>query len=337
VQHHPISNIVNNTGPYSSFPFQDVLLPSYVYQIYEVIDGKDLLELFNSNPSALTENLIRYVFYQVVEVVHRVHLRGVVHLDIKPENVMFDLTKTQIVLIDFGFSEVFDLKDPISITKKSGSIEYCAPEIYFESLYDGRFADVWSLGVLLYVLLFRRFPFNIKLEKGVKLSRSEYLQAMFEEKVTASLVFPDKTASSLRSLLCGMLAPNPEDRLDTYEILTHEWFSALKNPQHNHIQQQTLQLHFKHNSKYSFNSYANSVSNNNSIANKSNCANDNSINQLNKSPLKQRGVSPCRYNMQNNPVLDRTHNNSKGKIKNNLLKASFHPRTPHLSQPLISA
>jgi len=223
---------------------------SYVYQIYDVVDGKDLLELFNSNPSALTENLIRYVFYQVVEVLHRVHQRGVVHLDIKPENVMFDTSKGQIVLIDFGFSEMFDMHDPISVSKKSGSIEYCAPEIYFESLYDGRFADVWSLGVLLYVLLFRRFPFNIKVDKGVKMSRGDYLQAMFEEKVTGSLLFPDKTASSLRSLLCGMLAPNPEDRLSTGEILSHEWLLPLKNAHHTHQQQQTLHVNFKHNSKF---------------------------------------------------------------------------------------
>jgi len=341
---------------------------SHVYQIYDVVDGKDLLELFNSNPSALTENLIRYVFSQVVEVVHRVHQRGVVHLDIKPENVMFDTSKGQIVLIDFGFSEMFDLHDPITVTKKSGSIEYCAPEIYFESLYDGRFADVWSLGVLLYVLLFRRFPFNIKVDKGVKMSRGDYLQAMFEEKVTGSLLFPDKTASSLRSLLCGMLAPNPEDRLSTGEILAHEWFAPLKNAHHVHLQQQSLHVNFKHQSKFAnclghYVNVAMQVAHNSAVTVQQTAAIVNSSNMPSISVQAQattavaaavaiastNNSSSLRVQMNPNSInagsnnnssnnFDRHHaqNSNANKKKKSLLKQSFHPRNPTLSQPILA-
>jgi serine/threonine protein kinase len=308
----------------------------------------------------LTENLIRYVFYQVVEVVNRVHQRGVVHLDIKPENVMFDTSKGQIVLIDFGFSEMFDMHDPISVTKKSGSIEYCAPEIYFESLYDGRFADVWSMGVLLYVLLFRRFPFNIKVDKGVKMSRGDYLQAMFEEKVTGSLLFPDKTASSLRSLLCGMLAPNPEDRLSTGEIMSHEWFAPLKNAHHLHLQQQTLHVNFKHNSKFAHtlghyvnvamqvaqNSVQSTVVANStnfpslSVASQAtNAVAAVAIASTNNSSSIRAQLNPnagSNNNSSNN--FDRHHaaQNLLNKKKKSLLKQSFNTRNPTLSQPILA-
>jgi serine/threonine protein kinase len=289
---------------------------------------------------------------------------------------MFDTSKGQIVLIDFGFSEMFDMHDPISVTKKSGSIEYCAPEIYFESLYDGRFADVWSLGVLLYVLLFRRFPFNIKVDKGVKMSRGDYLQAMFEEKVTGSLLFPDKTAASLRSLLCGMLAPNPEDRLSTGEILSHEWFSALKNPNHYHQQQQSLHVNFKHNSKFahSLGHYVNiamqlthshnhammsavspmsiqsaALNNTNvpsiTVSSQATAAASVAISSTNNSSSVRPQLNPnaminagSNNNSSNN--FDRSYHlavqNNNAKKKKSLLKQSFHPRNPTLSQPILA-
>jgi len=280
--------------------------------------------------------------------------------------------KVKIVLIDFGFSEMFDMNDPISVTKKSGSIEYCAPEIYFESMYDGRFADVWSLGVLLYVLLFRRFPFNIKVDKGVKMSRGDYLQAMFEEKVTGSLLFPDKTASSLRSLLCGMLAPNPEDRLSTGEILSHEWFQPLKNAHHVHQQQQSLHVNFKHASKFAhtLGHYVNvamqvthshtavssmSVQQSSAVANSSNLPSLTvssqattavsaavAISSTNNSSSVRPQLNPNAINAGSNNNssnnFDRQHlsiQNNNAKKKKSLLKQSFH-RNSTLSQPILA-
>jgi len=223
---------------------------SYVYQVYELINGKDLLELFNSNPHTCTKNLVRLLFFQIVEIINRCHKRGVVHLDIKPENIMYDTTKNQLFLIDFGFAETFQHSNPETLTKKSGSVEYCAPEIYFDSKYDGQKADVWSLGVLLYVLLFHKFPYTpIKLDKE-KMSHVEYLRAMFEDKLSGDLWFPETTSSSLSNLIQSMLNPNPRNRLSPEQILKHEWFSPLQNQQH--VQLQLKLLHHSHSSQKHF-------------------------------------------------------------------------------------
>jgi len=213
--------------------FQD----AYVFQVFELIEGKNLLELFNSAPQALTESLVRLMFYQIVDIIHRCHKRGVVHLDIKPENIMYDTAKGQIIIVDFGFAETFQHSNPVSISKRSGSVEYCAPEIYFDAKYDGQCSDVWSLGVLLYVLLYRKFPFIPKGKRGIKSSRDtpqqkqKYLQAMFEEKLVGECLLPENTSPALLNLFQGLLSPTPSHRFTAGQILRHEWFDSLRTSQ----------------------------------------------------------------------------------------------------------
>lgn len=162
---------------------------------------------------------------------------------------MYDIPKDQIVLIDFGFAQLFDQSNPVSITKRSGSVEYCAPEVYFASEYDGRQADVWSLGVLLFVLLFHHFPFpspkHSKKGANSRASRREEVEASFAEKAAGSLVMPAGASYEVKSLLRSMLSPDPTLRLTTTQIMRHPWFANLNNPQHVHIQRQLLRFHFR--------------------------------------------------------------------------------------------
>jgi len=221
---------------------------------------------------------------------------------------------------------------------------------------------------------------SFQVEKGVKLSRSEYLQVMFEEKVTGSLIFPKKTHPSLRSLICGMLAPNPFDRFTAHDILTHEWFSPLNSSHHVFIQQQTLQLHFKHSSKFNLSSYHNYI--NNLAANPGNTCNvaasaappSTTATAAPSSPMKidspatsssqqkqhqsafssfkskhyhkepshkelKKKVSKL-YETSSNSSAANIENYKKTKTKgtgHKFLNVLFHPKTPHLSQPQITA
>jgi len=200
--------------------------------VYDLVEGKDLLSLFNSSPSLFDKHLIRALFFKVVEVVDRIHKKGVVHLDLKPENIMFDAVNHEFVLIDFGFAEFFQPSNPISVIKKSGSMEYCAPEIYFEPKYDGSKADVWSLGVLLFVLLFQKFPFQNYMRKlsDSNLKSKTILRATFDEKKKGEFVAPVWASGRLLSLFKGIFNPNPKLRFNTEQILNHEWFMPLQLP-----------------------------------------------------------------------------------------------------------
>ena len=92
---------------------------------------------------------------QLLEILAYLHLRKISHRDIKLENIIID-KQGQIKLIDFGFS--CNAERPLNTF--CGTISYMSPEIVSRKDYDGSLSDVWSAGVLLYILLSGRLPFK---------------------------------------------------------------------------------------------------------------------------------------------------------------------------------
>lgn len=99
------------------------------------------------------------VFSQLVSAVQYCHCRGVVHRDLKAENVLLD-KDMNIKLADFGFSNRYEEGSPL--TTWCGSPPYAAPEVFQGLEYDGPKADIWSLGVVLYALVCGALPFDGK-------------------------------------------------------------------------------------------------------------------------------------------------------------------------------
>jgi len=188
----------------------------------------DLVKFLNSNPP-LKRSKCRNIFTQLVYVLQFLHERLIVHGDIKLENVLYDPKAGKIRLIDYGSS--FLLENPSQKLKGLLSTKcYIAPEIFFFAKYDGFKTDIYSLGVLLFALIFGEMPFTDgnEVEYYSKLTNrgKKYL---YSSEPRPDFRFPKRGASGqpvskmLISLLKGMLSINPDNRLTLAKTASHPW------------------------------------------------------------------------------------------------------------------
>ena len=130
---------------------------NYYYYIYEYIDGVNLTNYMLHNK--LTESTIKHIFIQIVHGVHHIHQLNIVHCDLKLDNIIITKNKN-IKLIDFDLS-IISANDFMS-DQVFGTLNYIAPESYDLCIYSKK-SDVWSMGIILYVLITKRFPNNVDL------------------------------------------------------------------------------------------------------------------------------------------------------------------------------
>jgi serine/threonine protein kinase len=206
------------------------------YLLLEYLSKGTLLEFIMKliDPSKgytqqVPEDLSRGIFVKLLDAVNHIHLCNVIHLDLKPENIMFS-DKSELKLIDFGHSIYAKAKEenygirvpPANI----GTKQYRAPEIE-KSLWEktpflGKPADVFSLGVILFVFHFKIFPFanaNAADPRYGLIIKEEY-EKFWED---IERVTPIHASEDLKTLIVGMLLNRPEERLTIGEIMNHSW------------------------------------------------------------------------------------------------------------------
>ena len=156
---------------------------------------------------------LRTVFRQLFEATKFFHGINVCHRDIKPANIASDrLWRPK--LLEWGYSTV--VKDGELLNTFCGSLPYTPPECVSRIPYDGRKADMWSLGVTLFVCAFARDPWT---ERG----KNEDMKPAI---LAARIRFDDNTNPELKDLISRLLRVNPDERLSAEEALTHPFFNT---------------------------------------------------------------------------------------------------------------
>ena len=181
------------------------------YLVMDLCEGRELLNYLQKNKKC-DEPMAALIMKQVLHAVAYCHSFGVAHRDLKPENILFTVFPT-VKVSDFGLCGY--IRESSLMESFCGSACYCAPECLSKVSYDGRFADVWSLGVILFYMVTGQQPWSI--------SNSSL---MIRQIMKASYNLPKTLSDECRDLIEAMLKVNPQDRITMEEILKHPWLDC---------------------------------------------------------------------------------------------------------------
>ncbi|GAB2212179.1 hypothetical protein Droror1_Dr00025529 [Drosera rotundifolia] len=189
-----------------------------VHIVMELCEGGELFDRIVAR-GHYTERAAAAVTKTIVEVVQMCHKQGVMHRDLKPENFLFANKKENSPLkaIDFGLSVFF--KPGEQFTEIVGSPYYMAPEVLKRNY--GPEVDVWSAGVILYILLCGVPPFWAETEQGVA-------QAIIRSVIDFKRDPWPKVSDNAKDLVKRMLDPDPKKRLTAQGVLDHPWLQNAK-------------------------------------------------------------------------------------------------------------
>ncbi|XP_034016371.1 SNF-related serine/threonine-protein kinase-like [Thalassophryne amazonica] len=185
-----------------------------LYLILELGDGGDMYDCIMKYDGGLSEEMAKCYFAQIVHAISYCHQLHVVHRDLKPENVVFFEKQGIVKLTDFGFSNRFQPGKKLNTS--CGSLAYSAPEILLGDEYDAPAVDIWSLGVILYMLVCGQPPFQ-------EANDSETLTMIMDCKYTV----PTQISHACRDLIGLMLQRDPKERASLEHIEAHEWLQGV--------------------------------------------------------------------------------------------------------------
>jgi serine/threonine protein kinase len=184
----------------------------YILIIMEYISGGNL-QNFVKKRRKLTEKTAKILFKQIIEGIQYIHSQGIVHRDIKLENILLDLNNN-IKICDFGVGKI--IKPESTLYDQCGTPVYMAPEIIKNAGYKGFPVDIWSSGVALYIMLTGNIPFN----RG-KIHDLQY------NIVNKDINPIEGISNEAKNLIEGLLNKDPNKRLTAEDILNHPWLNNI--------------------------------------------------------------------------------------------------------------
>ncbi len=229
--------IYNEINIHSKLDHENIIKLYNVYEdneniniILEYAPNGNLYELIAKQKNGFSEYKAFEYFIQVVNAVYYLHNNNIIHRDIKPENILIG-DDNKIKLCDFGWAKELTLENRSTFC---GTVEYMAPEIVGSENYDYS-VDIWSLGILLYELLYGHSPFRADNTKNIILNIKSH-----------ELTYEDKNKNishSCKDLIKKLLNNNPQKRYKIKDILEHpfvkkhseKYLSTFKKRSHNGI------------------------------------------------------------------------------------------------------
>lgn len=185
----------------------------FIFIVMELIHGGELFERI-MKVHHFSERKAAEIFQQILTAVNYLHANKVVHRDLKPENILFD--GEIIKIIDFSNSS--KLKPSQKLKDNRGTVYYIAPEV-LDSTYDEK-CDVWSCGVILYIMLSGNPPFNGD-------SEEEILMAIKRGQFNFNFPVFYHISDYAKKFISQMLTYNPKKRISIAEALNDHWFKAV--------------------------------------------------------------------------------------------------------------
>ncbi|KAL5558221.1 hypothetical protein UlMin_034432 [Ulmus minor] len=182
-----------------------------IFVVMEYVRGGELFAKVARGK--LKEDVARKYFQQLINAIDFCHSRGVSHRDLKPENLLLDENEN-LKISDFGLSALPEqLRHDGLLHTQCGTPAYVAPEVLRKKGYDGSKADIWSCGVILFVLLAGYLPFQ-----------DENLMKMYRKVFKAEFEFPPWLSAESKRLICKILIADPERRITIPGINRVPWF-----------------------------------------------------------------------------------------------------------------
>ncbi|CAD6270623.1 unnamed protein product [Miscanthus lutarioriparius] len=183
-----------------------------IYIVMEYVKGGELFDKIDKS-GKLTEAAAHKYFQQLISAVDHCHSRGVYHRDLKPENLLLDENEN-LKVTDFGLSALSESKRQDGLLHTTcGTPAYVAPEVISKIGYDGAKSDIWSCGVVLFVLAAGYLPFQ-----------GPNLMEMYRKIQHGDFRCPSWFSHKLKKLLYKILDPNPSTRISIQKIKESTWF-----------------------------------------------------------------------------------------------------------------
>nr|XP_029124129.1 SNF1-related protein kinase catalytic subunit alpha KIN10 isoform X4 [Elaeis guineensis] len=189
--------------------YEVIEIKSKIYVVMEYMNHGGLYD-YVIERGRLKEDEARHIFRQIIWGLEFCHLNKVVHRDLKPENLLLDL-QLNVKLADFGLCNV--MCDGHFLKTSCGSPNYAAPEVVSGKLYAGPEVDIWSCGIILYVLLCGRLPFD-----------ADNIPSLFKQIKNGLYTLPTHLSPLAKDLIIQILVVDPLRRFTIPQIREHPWF-----------------------------------------------------------------------------------------------------------------
>ncbi|KAH9602104.1 hypothetical protein KSS87_021638 [Heliosperma pusillum] len=201
---------------------------SKIYIVLEFVPGGELFDKI-VHKGKLCEMVSRKYFQQLIDAVSHCHSKGIYHRDLKPENLLLDV-HGNLKISDFGLSALPQQGVDLLHTT-CGTPNYVAPEVLNGQGYDGGAADIWSCGVILFVLIAGYLPFE-----------ETDLPSLYRKINSAMFSCPFWFSPGVKSLIDKILDPNPKSRITIEGITRDPWFRVNYIPVRQGIEEEEVNL-----------------------------------------------------------------------------------------------